>query len=285
MNKKSKIIAGLTACVCALSITAIGFSQWNSDIKLSGSVSAKGSWDISVEEASMKTSDGAILTYDSFDNEMFLNSYAPAEKMETKIAELESAGANIVSNEVVEAIKAYISYYDAEGVYHDKELIGYYPTIAEADAAKEEAYNKILENGGKVNSRGRTSAWYYTVSYTGVSSEAEINGSSVSYDAVEFNRPGAWAEYSVKVTNNGTSAANLNDYVVNVTNLDEAVFSVDTPDLSNDVLNPGESCTFTVVVKVIDDLDNFDVSAQDFNIELVYAPNAIEAAPSASHNH
>ncbi len=286
MNKKTKIVAGLIACVCALSITAFAVSQWRSDIKLSGSVSAKGSWDVAVEAASVKTSSGAVLTYSSAENGgMYQSSYTVESEMNKKIAELENAGAAAISGNVIKMLEAYISYYDAQGTFHNREHIGYYMTIEEADAARAASVERITNAGGKVNSSGRTGAWCYTVSYNGVSSDAAIDGACVTYDAVEFNRPGAWAQYTATVTNNGTAAADLSDYTVEVPGLDPDVFTVDTPDLSGDVLEVGESCTFTVVVKVAEDIDVLDADAQSFTVALVYAPEEIEPAPGATHSH
>ena len=139
MNKRTKIVAGLSACVCALSTMCFGFSQWSSDIKLNGTVSAKGSWDLKVTDAKVNVSNGATVsleqTYNSFDVEgdIYINSIATRNAMNNKIAELKSAGATIVGYDSNKSMrKAYISYYDGEGVFHDGEVIGYFSTNDEA---------------------------------------------------------------------------------------------------------------------------------------------------------
>lgn len=284
MSKKSKIVAGLMVCILAISLMCFGFSQWSSDITLSGSVSAKGNWDVAVTAASMRTSSAASVTYNSADSgEYFVNSFAPKSAMADKVAELEAAGATVVSSEVKTKLQAYISYYDAEGTFHNKEVIGYYDSVEEADSARSERKAEILDAGGTVNSNGRSTVWYYVVTANGGVGGADFTDSTVNYAAVNFSQPGAWAEYSVTITNNGTVAANLADCKVNTSSLNTEVFSVEVPDLTGDVLDVGESCTFTVVVKVIAD-DSFDTEAQPFSIELVYNAPAVEDAPSASHS-
>ena len=114
---------------------------------------------------------------------------------------------------------------------------------------------------------------------------------TVTYAPVEFTLPEAWANYTVTITNNGTVNANLADCQV-VTSLDDGskfadAFEVSVPEFGADeVLAPGESCTFNVVVKALNDADgNMAASTGSFTIGLNYVQDEVEAAPEVSHSH
>lgn len=114
---------------------------------------------------------------------------------------------------------------------------------------------------------------------------------TVTYAPVEFTLPEAWANYTVTITNNGTVNANLADCKV-VTSLDDGsdfadAFEVSVPEFGADeVLAPGESCTFNVVVKALNDADgNMAASTGSFTIGLNYVQDEVEAAPEVSHSH
>ena len=120
---------------------------------------------------------------------------------------------------------------------------------------------------------------------------ATINDNSVTYAPVTFTLPEAWANYNVTITNNGTVNANLSDYKVE-TSLDgetqfDDVFEVTTPEFGKDeVLAPGESCTFNVVVKAKNGTDNsIESDTGSFTITLSYVQDEVEAAPAVSHTH
>ena len=106
----------------------------------------------------------------------------------------------------------------------------------------------------------------------------------VSFADVDFTLPGAWAQYSITVTNNGTVDANLSDAVIELeTDSDQLV--LDKPDLEKEVVKPGESCTITFVVKVPDTVTG-DLDARGrLIITLPYGQISVEAAPAASHSH
>ena len=114
---------------------------------------------------------------------------------------------------------------------------------------------------------------------------------TVTYAPVEFTLPEAWANYTVTITNNGTVNANLADCKV-VTSLDDGskfadAFEVSVPEFGADeVLAPGKSCTFNVVVKALNDADgNMAASTGSFTIGLNYVQDEVEAAPGVSHSH
>ena len=101
---------------------------------------------------------------------------------------------------------------------------------------------------------------------------------TVTYAPVEFTLPEAWANYTVTITNNGTVNANLADCKV-VTSLDDGsdfadAFEVSVPEFGADeVLAPGESCTFNVVVKALNDADgNMAASTGSFSTKAANNP-------------
>lgn len=120
---------------------------------------------------------------------------------------------------------------------------------------------------------------------------AEITDNSVTYAPVTFTLPEAWANYNVTITNNGTVNANLSDYKVE-TSLDSDalfadVFEVTTPKFGEDeVLAPGDSCTFNVVVKALNGTENsIESDTGNFTITLSYVQDDVEDAPAVAHTH
>lgn len=120
---------------------------------------------------------------------------------------------------------------------------------------------------------------------------AEITDNSVTYAPVTFTLPEAWANYNVTITNNGTVNANLSDYKVETSLDGDAQFAdvleVTTPEFGTDeVLAPGESCTFNVVVKAKNGTDNsIESDTGKFTITLSYVQDDVEAAPAVAHTH
>lgn len=302
MKKQTKIMALLMTCVLALSAMCFGFAQWSSDLALNGTVSASGKWDVAVTDASVRlSSTGAALaqttvtepvetTYNSYEagEALFLNQFASQDAMNAKIAERKEAGATILSsNWDAKKYVANISYYDAEKVFHE-EVIGAYDTIEACDAAKNARREEILAAGGSVTSSSRKTMWYYTVTYTMPEpvtkvSETTFDEATVRYASVDFSLPGAWAEYSVTITNNGTANADLNHCAFDVSQLNSDIFTVDTPELSGKVLAPGASCTVTFVVKVDALCSDLTAEAAAFSVQLHYVQDVVEAAPAASY--
>ena len=131
----------------------------------------------------------------------------------------------------------------------------------------------------------------YFAAHNTTTATAEITDNSVTYAPVTFTLPEAWANYNVTITNNGTVNANLSDYKVE-TSLDgdaqfDDVFEVTTPEFGEDeVLAPGESCTFNVVVKALNGTDNsIESDTGKFTITLNYVQDDVEAAPAVGHTH
>lgn len=107
---------------------------------------------------------------------------------------------------------------------------------------------------------------------------------SATYANVTFGLPGAWAKYTLTVTNNGTVDANLSGVDITL-DTDSEQLVLDKPDLTGEVLKSGESCTITFVVKVPDIVTEDLDAAGTLSVKLVYDQTAVEEAPSAGHTH
>lgn len=109
---------------------------------------------------------------------------------------------------------------------------------------------------------------------------------TATYSDVALTLPGAWAEYAVTVTNNGTANANLSEYKLALeSESDVIVFSA--PEIpANEILAPGESCTITFVASVPADYaePTLDATAT-ISARLVYVQDAVEPAPTPAHTH
>ena len=318
MTKKSKLLAGLMAAVVALSVMAFGFSQWTTDINLNGSVSAKGSWDVKVTGAAVKTSStGAAAdlfeptteatVYDFYSYWVPSTSYTCYEIDDTSAATVSLTKAALndynigmsiatkwTSNGQSSALytgKVKLDA-DAEGYYqlNNTSLKTFKNTTDKTERRKIGSIILVTDLKSKFNKLEVQPSvdWKKTndALASAAPSSATFTDTEVNYAPVAFSLPGAWAEYSVTITNNGTANANLSDYKFDVSTLDE-IYAVDTPSLNGDVLKPGESCTFTFVVKVDESKagSSFDVDAQSFKVTLTYNQDAVEDAPAASHSH
>lgn len=107
---------------------------------------------------------------------------------------------------------------------------------------------------------------------------------TATFSDVSFTLPGAWAEYNVTVTNRGTVNANLSGLDINLDTESEQLV-LDKPDLSGEILKPGESCTVKCVVKVPSEITEELNASGELNINLTYGQNNIEPAPAAGHSH
>lgn len=114
--------------------------------------------------------------------------------------------------------------------------------------------------------------------------KAELNDdkTAATYDSTVFSLGGAWAEYSLTVTNNGTVNANLANCKFSTSELSDS-FVVDTPEIKNEVLAPGESATVTFVVKAADKAE-LNAEAQPFSVSMSYVQDTVDNAPSASYS-
>lgn len=118
----------------------------------------------------------------------------------------------------------------------------------------------------------------------------KINGrisddkSTATFSDVTLGLPGSWAEYTVTVSNNGTADANLASADISF-NTDSTQLILDKPELSDETLKPGETCTITAVVKVPDTITE-DLNADaSLTISLPYTQTVVEEAPTAGHTN
>ena len=164
--------------------------------------------------------------------------------------------------------------------------------LADCTNALKEKYPDTYQNYTLVRLASVTSKSFTIASMVekketvGVDAEDAVTytDTEISFADVTFGLPGAWAQYSITVTNNGTVDANLSDAVIELeTDSDQLV--LDKPDLEKEVVKPGESCTITFVVKVPDTVTgDLDASGR-LTITLPYGQISVEAAPAASHSH
>ena len=123
----------------------------------------------------------------------------------------------------------------------------------------------------------------YTTELDGTS--AVYNDTTVSYSDVAFALPGAWAKYTLTVTNNGTVNADLSgaEFKLVTDNADQ--LSLKAPDLSEEVLKAGESCTITLVVEALDNGTDTLEATGNLEIKLPYTQPEVAPAPDAGHTH
>lgn len=110
------------------------------------------------------------------------------------------------------------------------------------------------------------------------------DGSSIDFANVSLSLPGAWANYILTITNNGTANANLSGVEISL-DTESDQLTLDAPDLSDETLAPGESCTLNVVVSAADiESGGLDASGT-LSITLPYSQDTVEAAPEAGHTN
>ena len=123
-----------------------------------------------------------------------------------------------------------------------------------------------------------------TISSEVSSTEATYTDTEVNFADVTFALPGAWAQYTITVANNGTADANLADAIIQLeTESDQLV--LDKPDLSDETLKPGESCIISFVVKVPETITDDLNATGKLTVKLPYNQLIVEDAPAASHTH
>lgn len=117
---------------------------------------------------------------------------------------------------------------------------------------------------------------------------ASFTATEVTYVPVRFSLPGAWAKYTVTITNNGTANANLDDWEVRVSDLD-ASYTVVTPGIADDeMLAPGESCTLEFIVAADQALTSNKTGSSAFRLTLHYVQDTVEPIPDSGsllHTH
>lgn len=112
------------------------------------------------------------------------------------------------------------------------------------------------------------------------------DGITATFSDVELYVPGAWAEYSVTVTNYGSVNADLADYTITAEGVDGVIETIVPEIPAGEVLKPGESCEVTFVAKVSDEYsENVLDASGTITVHVVHVQEVEEGAPAASHTH
>lgn len=110
-----------------------------------------------------------------------------------------------------------------------------------------------------------------------------FTGTSVNFAPVNFNAPGAWAEYTLTVTNNGTVDAKLDTDALFQLDTASDQLELATPDLSQDTLAPGQSCTYTFTVQAKADVSALEDTGT-LSVSLSYSQPEIAPIPAPSYS-
>lgn len=114
---------------------------------------------------------------------------------------------------------------------------------------------------------------------------ATVENGTVSYADVTFGLPGAWAAYTLTVTNQGTVNANLAGAVIALETETPEQLTLTRPELSDETLAPGQSCTLTFVIQVPEDYEGELNAAGRLTVTLPYGQDIVEPAPAVGHTH
>lgn len=177
---------------------------------------------------------------------------------------------------------------ESVGTYRAASDGGVYDGLVMGTAIAVQAYGKTLLPGIVMTYNDAVEALKDETTGTAQSYTATIgeNGHTATYPDVTLTLPGAWAEYSLTVANNGTTSANLGLYKVEVTGV-EGVISVAAPSLpADEVLEPGERCTLSFVVYIDRAYqENLLQQSGQLSVRLLYEQDAIEEMPLPTHDH
>lgn len=332
MKKHTKSIAALGACALALGAAGFGFSRWSSDLNLSGNVSAKNTWDMSIVAATVSnTSAGSsvnaekhetaatteVVVYDIYAD--YCTDFNPSWKeYRVHIDDLHPRTVTMT----LEELQAYnyrcfipgsimVGYSNYESglkgssiqyMMNMSELAGelgfkngYLYAENEDDSHDGEWIGTAI---GEHLASPNKNPWGIQIMYDDVlntlTNAAPIvdypaaiaeDGQSAVFGDVNLGLPGAWAEYSVTVANNGTVNANMKDWSIAL-DTDSELLSLAAPDLSGDlILAPGETCTFTFVAQVEDTENPVLDENGTISVTLSHEQDTVEPAPAPSHNH
>ena len=116
-------------------------------------------------------------------------------------------------------------------------------------------------------------------------SSVTISDNGAVYSDVTFTLPDSWANYTLTVTNKGTVEADLSDFAFSLGS-DVGELVILSPDMKDEVLAPGQSCTVNVVVKAVDADNNGIIEASgQLSIKLSYTQPDVEPEPSVKHTN
>ena len=106
---------------------------------------------------------------------------------------------------------------------------------------------------------------------------------SAQFAPVTFSSAGAWAEYTLTVTNNGTVDATLDANSIIQLDTANGQLQLTAPDLANDTIAPGQSCTFTFTVQAKADVSELNDTGT-LSVVLSYTQPSVEPIPAPSHS-
>ena len=302
----------MTACLIAVCLLAVGFAKWSTDITIGGTVSAEGSWDVKVTAAELELSSGAELASSEEAEFTAYNAYIIENAKGKDILSIDISNPYTVSL-TAEEVADYTSY-----TYYNKswasQLTG---------SSTQSNYFYYVDSEDEVTELFGGSAYVYTyitvdctvsqsavvsgyegedgalvgyvikaadvknAVYETVYSETTFTDTTVSFADVIFSLPGAWASYTVEITNEGTADANLSDYSFEFSDLDEDIYIVSTPEIDEDsVIEPGQTATLVFTVQVDPDYAESTLSAEaeSFTVTLTYEADTVdEEVPDASY--
>ena len=360
MQLKKKICAAALAGAVAVSALSLGFAAWHTDITAGGSVSAQGSWAVSLTDASLTTSEtGAQIAQDysnyqlnnvcnetyygqvcneaavprtnsggsgktpgtqstsstykvsswlwlvdttRFDTSL-LGTMNTEERRLTMLAGMEDGSIIRLSDTnytpdgtKVSPMKAWYYYsskndFTGSATARPKILAG---LIEQSDALIKQLRPDTYQNYALVcvvsNNTQDCPELQFVIASMGnadgsaASSPVTVTDTGATFANVDFSLPGAWANYTLTVTNNGTVDAHLKDTVFTLESENDQLV-LDTPDLSDEVIAPGESCTLNVVVKAADIESGSLEDTGTLSITLPYSQADVGTAPEAGHTH
>lgn len=112
------------------------------------------------------------------------------------------------------------------------------------------------------------------------------DGKTATFADVALDLPGAWAEYSVTIANNGSANANLADYTITAEGTDGAIETTAPSIPAGTVLKPGETCQVTFLAQVPEDYDEDVLDAQGtITVHVSYVQDETGEAPQPGHTH
>ena len=177
---------------------------------------------------------------------------------------------------------------EQDGKYEEWKTLVMDGFLRDTSELLKENYPDTYQNYAVVSLVGYSAIYYNIAQFQSMSGSAAATISedktTVNYADVSFSLPGAWAEFTLTVKNQGSVDANLSDAIIELTTESDQL-TLTKPELENEVLKAGESCEITFVVQVPDTVtDNLDASGT-LTVKLPYSQVTVEDAPGVNHTH
>lgn len=311
MKKRTKLLSAVTAGTMALGVMCFGFAQWNTEISGTGTVSANGKWDVKITDAAITgtsngtTVDGEAETVQSTGNAVVYPLRLHIRSFDgcyvAQVDDLNGKEEKLTQSELEDYTILYETTYGSQSFnYFSSGQKNWGVCQFKAKITNPEVVNNATklntswandDNGAR---EGTLVGYAVMYSYKGSTmSKVDTTNENLkvtyvealdaaTYDNTVFSLGGAWAEYSLTVTNNGTVNANLANCKFSTSELSDS-FVVDTPEVKDEVLAPGESATVTFVVKAADKAE-LNAEAQSFSVSMNYVQDTVDSAPSATYS-